>query len=142
MADLLPVLETLEHRWMRAWVARDQRALKALTSRKFRMVFGSRPCVILDSASWLQAAGSRYPCSSYRFGDIYAHDLGPVAVFATQIELQATMGGKDWSGQVWVTDLWRKSGLRRNWRMLQRVVSRPDEDQQVPPAIRSLQLWR
>ena len=142
MADLLPILETLEHRWMRAWVARDVRALKGLTSRKFRMVFASKPCVILDGPSWLQAAAERYQCSSYRFGDIYAHDLGPAAVFATRIDLKATMDGKDWSGQVWVTDLWRKTGVRRNWRMLQRVVSRPDDNAQVPAAVRTLQLWR
>ena len=38
MADLLSVLEMMENRWMRAWVARDSRTLKALTSRKFRLV--------------------------------------------------------------------------------------------------------
>ncbi len=56
MADLLPIIETMENRWMRAWVARDSRALNALTSRKFRMVVGSKPCVILDAKSWLEAA--------------------------------------------------------------------------------------
>src|ERR671916_478261 len=111
MADLSPVIETLEHRWLRAWVGRDQRALKALTSRKFRMVMGSKPCVILDSKSWLQAANSRFLCSSYRFGDIYVHDLGSVAVFATQLNVKATLDGQDWSGDVWVTDVWRKAGV-------------------------------
>ena len=32
MADLLPVIETYEHRWMRAWVGRDSKALKSLTA--------------------------------------------------------------------------------------------------------------
>jgi len=142
MADLLPIMETLENRWMRAWVGHDVRALKALTSRKFMMLIGSKPCVILDSMSWLDAATTRYLCTSYRFGDVYARDLGSVALFASQLDVQATLDGHDWSGRIWVTDLWRKTTVRRSWRMIQRVVSRPEDSPQVPAAIRSLQLWR
>ena len=143
MADLLPILEMMENRWMRAWVARDSRTLKALTSRKFRLVIASKPCAILDTASWLEAASSRFACTSYRFGDsLYARDLGSVAVFATHLELEARIDGNDWSGQFWITDLWSKSKLRRNWRMTERVISRPEEGSNVSAAIRSLQLWR
>ena len=52
------------------------------------------------------------------------------------------MDGRDWSGQLWVTDLWRKGRLRRRWRMVERVLSRPDDNKDVPGAIRALQLWR
>lgn len=142
MADLHALIETMENRWMRAWVGGDARALKALTARNFRMLIGSKPSVILDAKSWLDAAATRYVCTSYRFGDIYVRDLGPVAVFATQLTVQATMDGRDWSGQLWVTDIWRKSTVRRNWRMVERVISRPEESADVPAAIRSLQLWR
>ena len=142
MADLHPTIETLERRWMRAWAGGDARELKALTSRNFRMVMGSKPSVILDAKSWIEAATSRYRCKAFQFGDIYVRDLGPMAIFATQLSLQATMDGHDWSGQLWVTDLWRKSRVRRKWTMVERVISRPDENPDVPAAIRSLQLWR
>lgn len=142
MADILPIVETLENRWMRAWMGGDARTLKALTARNFRMVVGSKPCVILDASSWLEAAKSRYRCSSYRFGDIYARQLGSTVVFATLLEQQASMDGHDWSGRVWVTDIWQKSRVRRSWRMVERVVSRPEDNADVPAAIRSLQLWR
>ena len=142
MADIIAILETMENRWMRAWVSRDARTLKALTSPNFRMVIGSKPCVILDAKSWLESATTRYLCTSYRFGDIYARDLGSVAIFATQLNLKATIDSEDWSGPFWVTDLWRKSRVRRNWRMIERVVSRPEESPQVPAAVRSLQRWR
>jgi hypothetical protein len=142
MADLAATIETMEHRWMRAWMARDRKVLKALTSSNFRMVISSRPPVILDAGSWLEAATSRYLCKSYRFGEIYARDLGPVVIFATHVDLQATMDKDDWSGDMWVTDIWRKSKVRRSWRMLERVLSRPEEGPQVPAAVRSLQLWR
>jgi hypothetical protein len=142
MADILPIIETLENRWMRAWVGGDVRTLKTLTSRKFRMVVGSKPSVLLDASSWLQAATSSFLCHSYRFGDLYARDLGPVTVFATQLDLKASIDGHDWSGPLWVTDIWRKSGVRRSWKMVERVLSRPEADNEIPAAIRSLQLWQ
>ncbi len=127
---------------MRAWVADDARTLKALTGRNFRMVVGSTPSAILDYKSWVEAATKRFKCDSYRFGDIYVRDVGAVAVFATQLEIKASMDGHDWSGRYWVTDLWRKGRVRRNWRMVERVLSRPEDNADVPAAIRSLQLWR
>ncbi len=142
MADLTPVIETMEHRWMRAWVARDTKQLKSLTSRNFILLIGARPATMLDNLSWLEAATTRYLCSSYRFGDVHVRDLGNVALFASQLEIVATMDGHDWSGQLWVTDVWRKGRVRRGWRMAERVISRPDDRKDVVAAIRSLQLWR
>ena len=51
------------------------------------------------------------------------------------------MDGRDCSGQVFVTDLWRKRRLR-GWKMVQRIVSKIDEDPELPRAIKSLQLWK
>lgn len=127
---------------MRAWVSRDVRTMKALTSPRFRMLIGSKPSVLLDARSWLEAAATRFHCDSYRFGDVYARDLGSVTVFATQLTMRATMDDEDWSGQFWITDLWRKSKIRRNWRLIERVISRPDEKREAPAAMRSLQLWK
>ena len=142
MADLLPVIETMENRWMRAWVQRDLPALKAVTARNFMLLMGSKPPVILDSRSWLEAATTRYLCSSYCFGDIYVRDLGGVALFASQMEIKATMDGHDWSGLLWVTDLWSKSRVRRSWRMVERVISRPEDKKDMAAGIKALQLWR
>ena len=142
MAKLMPVIETLENRWMRAWINGDSKTLKALTARSFRMVMGSRPAAILDTPSWLEAARTRFLCDSYRFGDIYVRDVGSVAVFATQLTIRATMDDRDWSGDYWVTDIWRKTRVRRQWQMVERILSRPDSDRQYAAGIKSLQLWR
>lgn len=142
MSDLVPFLETMEHRWMRAWVQGDTRTIKKLTSRNFRLLIGSRPCVLLDAKSWTEAATSRYLCTSYRFGDMYVRKHGAIALFASQLDLEATMDGENWSGQFWVTDLWLRSSIRRSWRMVERILSRPEEDPRIPGAIRQLQLWR
>ena len=142
MANLNPIIETYENRWMRAWVNGDIKTLKELTSRNFRMVMGAKPCAILDAPSWLEAAGNRFRCSGYRFGDIYVRDVGSAAVFATQLTMRATMDDQDWSGEYWVTDIWRKSRVRRKWRLVERILSRPETDGQVPAGIKTLQLWR
>jgi ketosteroid isomerase-like protein len=142
MADLTPVIETMEHRWMRAWVGRDIKALKAITAKDFILLTGSKPPAILDRPSWLEAAAKRWDCSSYRFGDIYAREVGGLAVFAAPLELKATLDGRDASGMYWVTDLWRRGRVRRGWKMVQRIVSRGDDNPELPKAIRTLQLWR
>ena len=63
MADLHSIIETLERQWMRAWVNGDTKALKALTARNFRMVVGSKPSVLLDAKSWIEAATTRFSCT-------------------------------------------------------------------------------
>jgi ketosteroid isomerase-like protein len=142
MADLTPVIETLEHRWMRAWVNRDARTLKAITAKDFIWLSASKPPMILDRPSWLEAAANRWDCSSYRFGDIYVRSVGSVAVFAASVELKATMDGRDWSGTVFVTDLWRKGRVRRGRKLAQRIVSKVDDRAELPKTIRALQLWK
>ena len=142
MANLTPVIETMEHRWMRAWVNDDIRAMKAITARNFILLTASKPPAILDRPSWLEAAAKRYLCSSYRFGDIYVQEVGGLAVFAGPVDLKATMDGRDWSGTVFVTDIWRKGRVRRGWKLAQRILSTPDERPELAKAIKSLQLWK
>lgn len=142
MSNILPIVETLEHRWMRAWVARDKKALKALTSSSFRLVVGSKPSVLLDAKSFLAAAEDRFSCSSYRFGDVYARQHGSVAVFAAQVELKARVEGLQWPASCWVTDLWQKGRVRRSWRLIERHISGLEASPDMPAAVRSLQLWR
>ena len=142
MADLTPEIETQENRWMRAWVQRDARALKSLTGSDFILLTGTKPPVILDQKSFIDAATTRWLCTSFRFGDIYVRRVGAIALFASQLELKSTLDGVDFSGTYWVTDLWRKGRVRRRWRIAQRVLSRPDANDQLPAAVRSLQLWK
>ncbi len=142
MADRTAEIETLENQYMRAWAQADLPALKSLTASGFHLLVGSKPAAMLDRASWLDAATRRYVCRSYRFGDIYVREVGSAALFASQLDLKASLDGRDWSGRMWVTDLWRKGRIRRRWRLVERVLSRVEEDPEVPAAIKSMQLWR
>ena len=142
MADLTATIETLEHRWMRAWVSGDLKAMKAITAKNFILLTGTRPPAILDRPSWIEAAAKRYHCSSYRFVDVRVRDLGGAALFSAPMELKATMDGRDWAGTLFVADIWRKGRVRRGWKLVQRILSSVDERPEVPKAIRSLQLWK
>jgi ketosteroid isomerase-like protein len=142
MADLAATIETMEHRWMRAWVRGDLKVLKAITARDFIFLAASSPPAILDRPSWLDAAKDRYVCSSYSFGGLYVRGWASVALFSATLDLKATIDGRDWSGKLWVTDVWRKGRVRRGWKLAQRIVSRPDEDPQLRTAIKALQLWK
>ena len=142
MGNISATIETLEHRWMRAWVNRDHKSLKAVTSKDFLLLMGSKPPAILDRPSFLEAAGKRYDCSAYSFGDVVVRDLGTVALFAAPLELQATIDGNDVSGPMWVADVWRRGRVRRGWKLVQRTISRAGTDPQLPAAIRSMQLWK
>jgi hypothetical protein len=142
MADINAVIETQEHRWMRAWVGRDLKTLKAMTARNFVMVIASRPPMILDTPSWLEAAKGRFACRSYRFGEVHVRKADGAVMFATRLELEAEIDGQDWSGPMWVTDLWRKGKVRRHWKLTDRILSRTDEKPELPKALRALQLWR
>jgi ketosteroid isomerase-like protein len=141
MADLTATIETMEHRWMRAWVNGDMRAMKGITAKNFILLTASKPPAILDKPSWIEAAGSRHLASSYRFADIYVRGFGAVAIFSATLELKASMDGRDWSGRQFVTDVWRKRRIG-GWKMVQRNVSRTDDDPQVAKAIKALQLWK
>jgi ketosteroid isomerase-like protein len=141
MAEITSLIETMENRWMRAWVGGDAKELKSLTARNFILLLGSKPAVILDQRSWLEAAAKRWHCSSFRFGDIHVRRLGSYALFASQLELKATLDGEDWSGRYWVTSLWRKRRIG-GWRMVERVLSRPEDKPEAHGSIKSLQLWR
>ena len=141
MTDISAAIETMEHRLMRAWIDGDVRAMKSVVSRQFRMVIGSKPVVMLDSKSWLEAASERFTCHRYRFGDLFIHQLGTAAIFATPVEATMRLDGVEWSGTFWITDHWRRGRVRRGWRIVDRTIARMDDHAEVPAAIKAMQLW-
>ena len=133
MADLTPVIETMEHRWMRGLGEPRRQGDEGDTASGFILLTGSKPPAILDRRSWLDAATTRWLCSSYRFGDFDVREHGDIGVFAAQMELKATMDRDDWSGSLWVTDVWRKgrSGAAGSW--CSEYCRRPTTIRSYPP---------
>jgi len=63
-------------------------------------------------------------------------------VFAAPIDLKVTLDGMRLFSQAFVTDLWRRSKVRRRWQIVERVLAPADANAELPAAVRSLQLWR
>ena len=142
MDDFAAKIEALEHRWMRAWTNGDEKEMKGLASRDFIFLFASTEPKILDRTSWLDAAPKRLRCKSYRFGNVYVRRHGAVAIFAAPVELDATVDNKPLFGRAFVTDVWKRSKVRRRWQLLERVLATADADADAASAVRSMQLWR
>ncbi len=134
-------LETLEHQFMRAWMRGDRKLMKEVAGRDFVFLLGGKKATMLDRVSWLDAATTRLRCHSYRFGDIYVRRHGSVGLFACQMEIDASLGDQEWKGTIWVSDMWRRSAVRLNWKLIERVVSRPEGDVALAENLKSLQLW-
>ena len=142
MDEFAARIEAQEHLWMRAWVQRERNQMKSIMARDFIFLLGSRKPVILDRASWLEAATTRFRCTGYRFDEVYVRRHGTFAVFATRLGLEARIGEHDWNGDSWVVDMWKKSSWTKKWKLMERVLSRPDMDEDMPREIKAMQLWR
>lgn len=142
MGDIAATIETLEHRLMRGWIQRDTRVMRKLTQRDLMLIVGAQKSLLLDRPSWLDASNARWTVSGYRFRDVYVRKHGFNAWFAAAAELEMKLDGADWSGTFWITDYWRRSNLTAKWNLAERSLSRIDPDEDIPGAIRQLQLWR
>lgn len=127
---------------MRAWIGRDRKDMKALASRDLIVLFGADRPTILDRASWLDAAGSRFRCTGYQFGSIYTRKQGKSAIFAAPLSLEATIDGKSVLAKTFAVSIWQRTAVRRRWQLVERVITGLTEDAALPGAVRSMQLWR
>ncbi|MEE1876323.1 nuclear transport factor 2 family protein [Altererythrobacter litoralis] len=142
MDEFAAQIEELEHQWMRRWMARDRKGMKALATNEFVFLLGGQTSAMLDRPSWLEATTSRFLCTGYRFRDIYVRRHKKLAVFAARMSIEARLGPKKIEGDVWITDLWQQGGIRRKWRLVERTMSRPDTTPELPEIIHEMQLWR
>lgn len=142
MSDLSTLIETLEHKLMRSWMRRDSSELKSLVDRSCIVQFAGPKRVILDRLSWVEAVKDDFRCHGYQMGDVYVRKHGPVAILTARFELDMEVRGEVWKGQFWVNDVWKKSRIRRSYRLVERSLSRAESEPEVAAKIRSLQLWR
>ncbi len=142
MNDFASWIEALEHRWMRAWIARDRKDMKALAVRDLVVLFGGAHPVILDRVSWLNATETRFRCSGYRFGSIYVRRQGKSAIFAAPMYLDASVDGKSVLKDAFLVSIWRRTTVRRQWQLMERVFAGQNADANLPGEVRSMQLWR
>ena len=141
MSDIGPEIESLEHRFMRAWMKADKGVLRGLIMRDCIMVFGAQRPEILDRPSFIEACDKSFSCSGYRLREVAARRHGKCAWFTAGIDLEMQIGRRDWSGQFWLTDLWRRTAFNRGWKLAERSLARTEKDEAMSDAIHRLQLW-
>ncbi|WP_120715678.1 nuclear transport factor 2 family protein [Tsuneonella amylolytica] len=142
MDDFASRIEALEHRWMRAWIARNRGDMKELAARDMIVLFGADTPAILDRVSWLDATESRLRCGSYRFGAVYVRRHGKFAVFSAPVELDVSIDREPIMTRAMVTTVWRRTAVRRRWQAIERVIAGLADHADLPGAVRSMQLWR
>jgi len=126
---------------MRAWVARDAKAMKKLTHRDFMMLIGSMPPQLLDRPSFLAALERGFACTRFAFREVIVRPYGKSAWFVAGAELELALGPKVWTGSFLVTDLWRKGAIG-GWKLNERSLARLDQDEGLAASLSRLQLWK
>lgn len=135
-------IEALALAVMRAWVARDAKAMKKLVRRDFMMLVGSTPPQLLDRPSFLAAMERGFTCSRFAFREVIARKHRDAAWFVAGAELELALGARKWTGAFLVSALWRKSAWSSNLLLADLSLARLDPDQDLAAAVSKLQLWK
>lgn len=141
MAETAAEIEALTLTMMRAWVARDGKAMKKLLARDFLMLVGSTPPQMLDRPSFLAGIERGFLCTRFTFREVSVRAYGKSAWLVAGAELELALGPRVWQGGFMVTDLWRK-GTIGGWKLAESSLARLDADDSLAPAIARLQLWK
>ena len=113
-------VERAARAWMDAAFRRDLDACARVLADEFTMVTnrGSH----IDKAQWLHNMGQRVGGDEPpRFLDVRVRVYGDAALMTSRTLLRATFDGKDWSGELYLTDVWvRRDG---RWQLVRRHAS-------------------
>jgi hypothetical protein len=142
MSRIEAEIEVDETRLMRAWMSRDPDEVRAMVARDCLMLFGTQPPALLDRPSFLAGLDRGLQCKGFRFHEATVRRYGGIAWYSAQVDLELQIGPGEWSGTFLLTDLWRRTKIKRNWQLAERSLAPTDPDKKLCEAIRSLQLWR
>lgn len=142
MSNFESMIEVLENQVQRAWMNRNASDLKSLISSEFLFMFGTNPPVLLDRASFIAGAVGQFELEGFRFREITAQRHGRTTWFTGHVELELKVNGKTWKEAFLITDLWRKTALRRKWLLAKRSLAPLKQDTDLFDTIRAMQLWR
>ena len=113
-------VEQAAREWMAAATRRDLDACGGFLGEEFTMVTnrGSH----IDKAQWLHNMGQRVGGDEPpQFLDVQVRVYGDTALMTSRNVLRATFDGKDWSGELYLTDVWvRRDG---RWQVVRRHAS-------------------
>lgn len=110
----------LENQWTEAIQRNDRSALDRLLTDEFEILtpLAANP---VERDEFVEAVGS-LKLESYRISQMTVHDYGDTAVVNFLVNVKGQFRGRDWSGQYFVVDVWRKNG--DTWQAAVRYLSK------------------
>jgi ketosteroid isomerase-like protein len=122
--DASAVLEA-ERQWAAAIQRRDAPAMSQFLADGYFLAIAvqGQPLAIVPRESWLRTL-EVYVTHSVSLDDHHVHVYGDTAVVIMLYTQQATVAGKDRSGQFLITDIWVRTPA--GWRVAERHSSRPE----------------
>lgn len=123
----MPTLETaffsqLEKRLDDAVVTHDRSALESLLGNDFELRTARGGELTLHD-EWLETSTTTHRIRSYRITRLTVRQFGETAVVSFFCEQQASLRGKDVSGDFFIVDVWQKT--RNDWKIAARFSSGP-----------------
>ena len=107
--------------WMEVAERRDRSALERFLADEFTMVTNRGS--LIDKGQWLENMLERVgrDVTLPEFLDVRVRVYGDAALMTSRNILWATFDGKDWSGELYLTDVWvRRDG---RWQLVRRHAS-------------------
>jgi ketosteroid isomerase-like protein len=107
--------------WMDAAGRRDGSALEQFLADEFTMVTNRGS--LIDKDQWLENMLQRVgrDVTLPEFLDVRVQVYGDAALMTSRNILRATFDGKDWSGELYLTDVWVRRDDR--WQLVRRHAS-------------------
>lgn len=112
----------LENRWMNAWKDKDEKVASGIMADDFTLSSAFLKGKTMNKQAWLQLAMSGYNCQSFNFDSIKVRRYNNTAVVDSWYQQQATLNGKDRSGNFLITDVWIKQNDGK-WQVVSRHSS-------------------
>ena len=140
MADIPVIIEAQELRFMQSWMHRDAGAIRSLAARDFMMMVGTNPPQLLDRPSFIAAMERGFTCAGFRLGESFVRRHGRSAWYVAAAKLDLQLGGRKWAGEFLLSDMWYKHRIS-GWKLVERSLSRADNDESFAGSVRKLQLW-
>lgn len=115
------VLLASERKWMEALKLRDASALSQIISDDFTFVSPQLVIAAGDREKYFNHAMRQLNLASYNLEEPTVRLYGRVAVVSGRLKQNAMVGGEDWSGSYFFTDVWvSRDGF---WRVVSRHAS-------------------
>jgi len=119
--SFMELFTKLERDWMNAVQKKDREALDAVLAPEFMVRTSVDPEHPVSRADWMQDALTNYEIQSFSFRDMTIRAFLGVAVVSFVESRQATVKGKDSSGDRFIVDIWETN--HGKWQPASRFVA-------------------